>query len=67
MTSDGTIANVLQSVETANKGQKRPNISEAKKKKTAGMAASDLRSENGSSAPEHSDEDASSTKSGKLD
>ena len=68
MTSNGTISNVLHSVEIANQGlTKKLSVSEAKKKKDAGMSANDLRSENGSSAPEHSDEDASSSKSGKLD
>ena len=68
MTSNGTISNVLHSVEIANQGlTKKLSVSEAKKKKDPGMSANDLRSENGSSAPEHSDEDASSSKSGKLD
>ena len=68
MTSNGTSANILHSVEIANQGLGRNlSVSEAKKKKDVGMSANDLRSESGSSAPAHSDEDASSTKSGKLD
>ena len=58
-------ANITEANESSS--IKDPNIKEAKKKKGGGTNANDLKSDGSSSAPEHSDEDNSSNKSGKFD
>ena len=59
--------NFMNITEANESNIKDPNIKEAKKKKGGGTNANDLKSDGSSSAPEHSDEDNSSNKSGKFD